>query len=184
MGVFQFNSRCQTLYNGEICLFYIMDNIQQKMLEKSFHCLTLPLSISYFDIFLHTCCTMHVCMQLLGLTTVDIYQTKCSHLWIAALWCYRLKKQYIPNDDLFVQLFRQSNKIWLSRQSNKRFDSSFHLGGWRVRRRDVSDDWGKVLCPEGALLLPVVPQGRAVFGRVDGEILDDLPLGGHVPVHA
>ena len=43
-----------------------------------------------------------------------------------------------------------------------------HLRGWWVGGRDVADDGGEVLCPEGALPLAVVPQRRRVLGAVDG----------------
>ena len=59
-----------------------------------------------------------------------------------------------------------------------------HLRGWRVGGRDVADDGGEVLCPEGALPLAVVPQRRRVLGAVDGEVVQDLPVLRHVPVHA
>ena len=59
-----------------------------------------------------------------------------------------------------------------------------HLRGWWVGGRDVADDGGEVLCPEGALPLAVVPQRRRVLGAVDGEVVQDLPVLRHVPVHA
>ena len=62
--------------------------------------------------------------------------------------------------------------------------SDTHLRGWRVGGRDVADDGGEVLGPEGALPLPVVPQRRRVLGPVDGQVVQDLAVLRHVPVHA
>ena len=59
-----------------------------------------------------------------------------------------------------------------------------YLGGGRVGGRDVADDGGEVLRPECALPLAVVPQRRRVLGPVDGQVVQDLPVLRHVPVHA
>jgi hypothetical protein len=58
------------------------------------------------------------------------------------------------------------------------------LRGGRVGGRDVADNRGQILHPEGALPLAVVPQGRGVLRGVDGEELLYLPRNGHVPVDA
>ena len=59
-----------------------------------------------------------------------------------------------------------------------------YLSGWRVRRGDVAHNGRQVLRPERALPLAVVPESRGVLRRVDCQVLQDLTLLGHGPVHA
>ena len=59
-----------------------------------------------------------------------------------------------------------------------------YLSGWRISWSNVTDDGWKVLGPEGALALPVVPEGRRVLRCVQGQVLQDLALFRRRPMNA
>ncbi len=59
-----------------------------------------------------------------------------------------------------------------------------YLSGWRICRSNISDDGGEVLGPEGAFALPVIPEGRRVLGRVQGQVLQNLALFCRCPMNA